>query len=551
MTDPIFQKAHQNLEQVLSTGGKTYIDEALINQVTDRLKYDSALLRPGSDTEMAIISRLLPPSIQVLKLSATTHIEDLESIVELIEALLSKKQFEEVTQLISLADIIEGIQSVNVPSLQKVAAKQASKASPPDILASTGLIEALLQQLSNAKNKHPSAIESCLIQLATSGELIIRRIFTGDCLQILKDMHNSNDAVLIGRLLELVKGVILSPEMSKYIYDEINIRKEIIGLLRYTNPDIWNPSNHEKWDVFLIGIIVQTLRDIFGSEECPTKLLISTAKSLESAKEQSLDTDLGLFSELDKVANLFSMINIHSDIRYFVASDILSLFKALTTIEGNNSPFAKKNDKHHRREDDSTSEERYTLKIQIFKKLDEKYQLIKGACDSNDAPDLDTVASDTIQVLTHIGPKYLLDEHKDIIRKVELNSKNIPVFCNLVHDEECFKYLELTQTQIVNGLVNYFDQILLVSHIIQTPYGLNLVLKSWPQVMNQIIVAPRNEVREPNSFEIRREVLKNLTDLEPYALGTWYGSVREAYRETIFGPGYYKAPSVAVANQSE
>lgn len=550
MTDQIFQKAQQNIEEVISTNGKTEIDERLINQVTDRLKIDASLLRPGSDTEMAIISKLLPPSIQVLKLSATTPIENLESIVELIEALLSKKTFEQVTQLISLADIIEGIESVNVPSLQKVAAKQASKASPPDIIANTSLIEALLRQLSNTQNKQPSAIESCLVQLATSGELIIRRLFTGNCLQILKDMHDSNDAILIGRLLELVKGILLSPKIAKYVYEEIAIRKEIIGMLKYPITAIWNPNNHETWDVFLIGIIVQSLRDIFGSDKCPTKLLIATAHSSESLTEQPSNADLSLFSELDKIANLFSMINFHSDIRYFLASDILSLFRALTTIDGNNSPFAKKGDKNHKAEDGTTNEERYALKVQIFKTLDEKYQLVKKACNPSNASDPATAASDTLQMLTHIGPKYLLTEHKDIIKRVEFNSKNIPVFCNLVHDEECCKYLELTQNQIVNGLVDYFDKILLVSHIIQTPYGLNLVLKSWPQVMNQIIIAPKNEVREANSFEVRREVLKNLTDLDPYTLGTWYGSVREAYREVIFGPGYYKAPSVAVASQS-
>lgn len=162
--DAIITKTKENIEAVISSNGESHLDTQLLESMISKLKYDSSLFvnpSTGGSSDSVIIT-LLPPSINALKLSAITPLPYLDVLVDLVEALLSRKSLAEVLVYISAEDLLAGVKSSQVPSLQAVAIEQISKAEPNDLEKIPQFITALVEQLADRANERTQPIESCL-----------------------------------------------------------------------------------------------------------------------------------------------------------------------------------------------------------------------------------------------------------------------------------------------------------------------------------------------------------------------------------------------------
>lgn len=465
MTTNLIEKTKSSLEAVISGDD---LDVNIVNSMTDKLRFDASVLAAGDGVVLA----LLPPAIGVLKYSATEHVDGLDGVVELIEALLSRKSFTEVLTLIPLDDLLTAAATVLVPSLQVVAIQQLSKVSTEDLIQHKEILQTLVEQLADPETKSIKAFESCLVKLA-QGEAGLRQLESGNTYAVLKKMHNSNNSVLIGRVLEVAKGLVAIDPVA-----------EFTSLIQF-DPEIFNPAH---WDVLLVSTIITYYREILSNS--------NVVRALEN--------------ELYTIAYVYSKRSEEPEVRMFLQSDIVGLFGTLS--------------RHYPEE---------------FHAIDAKYKIVEDSL---------TDQEDRVRVLTMLGPKYLLQYHKSALKTIKYDAKDVSALRNLLSDQESFEFMAPTQAQILQ-LNEYDDKMFILSGVLKTEAGLHALLSTWPGVMNEI-VHPTSAVSNPQSLDLRREVLEILVDAKPSDLGVWYGPVREAYRELIFGKNSGNAPQVAIAHKS-
>lgn len=563
--EELIAKAKLNLEKILYTNGFEKIDKATIGLMMDKLKYDKSLFFDSQQNEPSntVIFELLPPAINVLKFSGITPLENLDVVVDLIEALLVPKSFAEVLEFIPLYDLVMGIESKQVPSLQAVSVKQVAKALPSDLKKHSDLIPLLLNQLADLETTRPQTFETCFQTLIAStsndhtedATLVIAQLFSGVPLATLHKMHDSGDAILIGRLLELLKNVVLLPPSPSLAStnDNINQAKKIaIRLLKFP-VSLFDP---ESWDGLLVGEIIQFYRTILESPNRPN------AKDL-------LDFKTGLGEELEMIANVFSLRDDYIEVRLLVFSDIVGIFGALTRSRDNIlstpsvTPESMSKSSSASSATSATSatsakslsqqqleNENSQIETEFFKKLDIKFDIVETASNSFDIEG----GEDRRQIMAMISPYYLLKYHRGAVESLEFHQSEIAGLRNVLSCDPGFEYLAPSQSNLMNDLVSYEDRMFVLGGIIKSPKGCAKLLSEWPQVMNNII-HPDYTVSEQDALERRREVLEALLDITPKtALGVWYQGLKDAYRDATFGQeygsGHSADPRVALANRT-
>lgn len=455
----------------------TDLDVQLITTMTDQLRLDkSFFVDDNNQPSHAVIIALLPPSIAILK-SSTESSEDLEPIIELIEAVLSPLSFEEVLTFISIDDLVSGLDS-GISPLQIICIKQIAKAQPPDLVANTPLVDKLLEIFADPKTRSTQAVHDALIKLASKGQLILKRMFSASSSSVLHQMHDSDNAVLQARLMALLESIlVLNWDVP-------------VSLIQF--PVLIFSPESPSWDVLQTITVIQFYRTI-----------------IEHVHPRDLVKDVR--DQIFAIAALFAKRNSFSDVRSFLLTEIFLLFREISRQE-----------------------------YELFKELDEQYQIVSSVL-------MGTDSDDRISLLSYINPRYLLESSPvHAIDYVQFKASEIPILLNLFSYEPTFNRIDPDQSRLLS--LAYPNLLQLLIGLAQTPFGLKKLLSEWPQVMHAVI--SRNNIRVPEIFNLRRELLEILIDKPEPTLGVWYSGLKTAYQEIIFGPGYGQEAQAIVADGS-
>lgn len=469
----IVEECQTHLANVLATGAG--LDVQLLNRMTDQLRLDkSYFFTENDEPSNDVILALLPSAIGILKTSSASA-EDLVPVIELIEALLAPRSFDEVLGFISIDDLVSGLES-GISPLQTICIKQISKAQPPDLIANTPLIDQLLQIFANPSSTTTQVVQDALVKLANKGQLVIKRIFSESTSSVLYQMHESNNAILQARLMSLLENILA-------------LNWEVPTKLIQSPLEVFDPESSD-WDILHTLSTVQFYRTIV--ENPYPKTLINDIKE-----------------QIEAIVKLFAKRNEYGDVRMFLLTEIFLLFRNLSRKE-----------------------------YDFFADLDGKYKLVEGVlADSN--------VDERISLLTFVNPKYLL-QYPSAIESVRFKSADIPILRNLCTYEPTFKKLDPDQAKLMT--LSYQDLLLLLLVIVKTPFGLTKLLSEWPQVMTSVV--SKENIRVPEVFNLRRELLEILMHKPASTLGVWYGGVKVAYGEVVFGPGYGQDAQVTLADKS-
>lgn len=515
MSTNLITKTKENLESVLESNGSKELNGQLLESMASKLKYDASLFldpETGNPSDI-VITTLLPLSIDVLKLSAIHPLTRLDTLVELVAALLAPKSLSQVLNYISANDLLTAVESVQVPALQSVAIQQISKANSSDLAKNPEFVVALVTQLAD-KNVESSSqsIESCLKKVInTIGPDVSKYLFAGKAFEILNQMWNSNNAILIGRLMEVAKDVVLldtveSSSSSSSSYD--TAKTQVLEFFKFPS----STFNPEKWDSLFVASIIQMYRQIFASPNRPPSTIL-------------LDSQKGLSTQLQALGTLFQNRKdlLYIEVRTLLLSDIVGTFAALS------------------RSDDKQI-------VDFFRQLDTKYEIMASVTDENQR-DAETEAEKRL-LLTMLSPAYLMEYYPYVLKALKFNASNVSALRNLLSYSPSFEFIAPQQSDFINGLYDYNDKMFVLGGILINSVATHTLLKDWPQVMN-LIIDPEFPVTSPDAVTLRRNVLEKLVDLPANELGMWYGGVKEAYREMVFGrPVVGDGPGVAVAQKT-
>lgn len=504
----IITKTKENLERVLTSNGSQELEANLLETLTSKLKYDASLFvnQTTGESSDAVIVTLLPISINVLKLSAITPLQRLGTLVELVGALLASKSLSQVLTFISPEDLLTAVKSSQVPPLQRVAIEQISKATTSEISNTPEFITAIVEQLASKENETTQPIELCLEKIITNldGDTF-KYLLSGKPLEIFNKMWKSNDATLVGRLMEVMKYIVLlKPSKEDSQLEAAKTR----ALEFFQFPS--NTFDPEKWDGLFVATIFQMYRQIFASPYHPPPSVL-------------LDSKVGLSTQLEVLGKLFHKRNdlTYIEVRTLLLSDIVGTFAAL-------------------------SRSKYETIIEFFNYLDKQYQIVESVENTQLNPD---EKNERQLLLTMISPSYLLKYYPKTLKSIHFNAGNVSALRNVLSYGPSFEFIDPQQSDFMDGLVDYNDKMFVLSGILQSKEGKTKLLNDWSQVMNMVI-DPEFAVTAPEAVELRRNVLEILVDMLPHDLGLWYGGVKEAYRELIFGRPVADGPSVAVAQKT-
>lgn len=454
------------------------LDIQLVNRMTDQLRLDKSLFYDeNNEPSNEVIISLLPISIGLLKSPGDNSSEDLEPVIELIEALLAPKSFDEVLSFISIDDLAAGLES-GISPLQTICIKQIAKAQPPDLVANTPLIDKLLDIFADPNSRCTQAVHDALVKLANKGELVIKRIFSESSSSMLRQIHDSDNAVLQGRLMSLLESILA-------------LNWSVPSTLLQFPLSIYNP-NSPTWDILQTLTTIQFYRTI-----------------IENAHPKTLMKDIS--QQINAITGLFAMRNEVDDVQSFLLTEIFLLFRELSHQEP-----------------------------ALFGELDQQYNIVSSVMGDSQHP------NDRISLLTFVSPKYLLEAHPDVIDSIKFKSAEIPIIRNMLSYQQPFLKLGPDQSRLM--ALSYSDLLLVLLVVAKTNFGLATLLHDWPQVMNSII--SKENIRQPEIFNLRRELLEILVSKQASTLGVWYGGIKEAYREVILGAGYNQEAQAIVTDRA-
>lgn len=284
-------------------------------------------------------------------------------------------------------------------------------------------------------------------------------------------------------------NAILQARLMSLLESILALKWEVPAKLVQFSTDVFDPMS-PNWDVLQVLATIQFYRNVVDTQ--PSRSL------LESIEAQ-----------LKAIATLFLHRGEHSDVGMFLSTEIFLLFKSLSIHD-----------------------------YELFARLDQELKIVKNVLEAGSR-------EERISLLTFLNPKYLL-QYPAAIESVQFKSADITILRNLSTYEPTFQKAGFDQTKLLSLSVT--DMLHLLVVIVKTPFGLQKLLSDWPQVMNQLI--SKEDIRNPEVFNLRREVLEVLSHKPASDLGVWYNGVKQAYGEVVFGPGYGQEAQVAIADET-
>lgn len=205
--DEVISQAKRHLDEIVQ--GIVSLDLVVINRATSKLNLDTSIELHS----VATVQALLPQLIYILQNPTVLKTNDDQDgytpIINLLQALLLQKSFEETLQFIPQDALLQGLTSGNEP-LQKACILQISKAEPSDLVASTPLIEAIASVFADSSSSSAIACTAIdgIVKLS-QGKLVCRRLFSGECLKVLNSCKtNDKNGIKQSRLMSLIEQIL-------------------------------------------------------------------------------------------------------------------------------------------------------------------------------------------------------------------------------------------------------------------------------------------------------------------------------------------------------
>ncbi|KAH3672108.1 hypothetical protein WICPIJ_010152 [Wickerhamomyces pijperi] len=432
------------ISQLLKAINETPLDDldSLIDEIISLITLDHSLFQNTEEQEY--FNHLFLTVVAILKQSGALDEDETtleyDKITELLDVMISISTYEQILNLISFDTLLQALDS-QIPELQVLAMKILSKASPPDILANTPVINKLIFLLVNVSNVRVTNEIEISLDVLLRGELIIRRLLSQENLQVIDDAFQSaegNNAVIVSRMLNLVLLLLEHTKTRDEIEDSVTpLLNKLI------------PTTAEDMDemqlINLLQFYVDALSLIDGS-------LTDKAWLLDMFKPYIVSLISVYKSDLDKfdfiegsIAELYSKISMVSlEFLSQLDSQFIHIGKAPTSLLLSSISPAYLSAHHPT----LLSKLRITLNaIPVYRNLirdNACFQLIKPSLNSKDILKqsyLEYIA--IVESLSRYQPVFLLTELPQVMTKL-LDGE-------AVTEEECFELRKRTLMNL-NGL---------------------------------------------------------------------------------------------------
>lgn len=126
-------------------------------------------------------------------------------------------------------------------------------------------------------------------------------------------------------------------------------------------------------------------------------------------------------------------------------------------------------------------------------------------------------------LLSFLDPEYLYEYHPEIIKtKGYFTTSEITILRNLMGNEKCFELLK--KNMIAEDFLSmpYLEQMVVLQKMSQYKHSASFLLMHLPKVMSNLISKDQSEITEPETAELRLEVIENLLSCGVDELHVWY-----------------------------
>lgn len=388
---------------------------------------------------------------------------DYNALMALLSTLILKYPFEKLLVLFSVEDLERALMAP-VERLNVMACLVVASSSPKGLFASTAMIDMILGKYfdTNSGIELINSIEMVFTRLA-SDELIRRRILKNNLPLILSVKHKTRDELIATRLLELLKICFEHIDVSEF------------------NEDLFIVSGKDIIESISLNVLLFiNICNYYGNLFETTRFLtVGTLKNQWRLKH--LQKIIPVFGEL------FQDLDAYPEVEQFGLSYLFKVLKQISFLD----------DKSY------------------FSELDKNYIKISN---SNKY---------IVDLLSFVDPEYLYEYHTDIIKtRGHVAPSEITILRNLISNEKCFEMIKKNINAEDFLLMPYLEQMVVLQKMSQYKYSSSFLLMNLPKVMSNLISKDQTEITEPETAELRLEVIENLLASEVDELNVWYEPLR-------------------------
>ncbi|SCV02693.1 LAME_0H04236g1_1 [Lachancea meyersii CBS 8951] len=397
---------------------------------------------------------------------------DYDLVIDVLEQVISRMPFDQIIEQFSLEDLSSSIESY-VPKLVKLACKVIQRSEPKGLFAGSGLVDLLLSRLFNSETDVGSVteIENVFRQLS-SDKLIRRRILSHNSKHLIH-VKAGFDPICLARLVELLQVMVPFLDCS-----ELNEK-----LLIFSEEEIVKSINT---DIFLFIAITNYY----------IGLLESTRSKLEYDRSSAWLVTHILDVTISTYGKLYSTAEELSEVRTYGKQCIFGLFKQISLLEDQ----------------------------EPFKRLDHQYLHLT---ESN--PEFS-------EFQKFINPLFLISEKRSIVlENLKIRPSHLATLRNLISNERSFDAIKekLVSDQLLS--MPYYEQMVLLQKMSSYDYSALFLINNLSKVMSDLLDDKAGRITEPETVELRRQVLVNLLRLGDEALNVWNEPLKNSYRSFTLG----------------
>ncbi|KAL3234826.1 DNA mismatch repair protein HSM3 [Nakaseomyces bracarensis] len=388
---------------------------------------------------------------------------DYGALMTLLSALIMKYPFERLIELFTVSDL-EGALLAPIERLNGMACLIIANSDPKGLFASTEMIDILLGKYFDPKSgiELINNIELVFNRLATD-ELIRRRVLKNNLPLLLRVKNKTKDVLIATRLLELLK----------ICFEYITFSEFNENLFIVSGTDI-----KESIDVNIL-LFINICTYYCNLFETTRFLTVGNLKNQWRLKH--LQKIIPIFGEL------YRDINMYPDVQQYGLSYLFKVLKQISFLD----------DKSY------------------FNDLDKNYIKISNTNEY------------LLDLLSFVDPGYLYQYHANIVKtKGHVSPSEITILRNLMSNEDCFDLIKKNISAEDFLVMPYLEQMVVLQKMSQYRYSASFLLMHLPKVMSSLISKEQTEITEPETAQLRIEVIENLLTSEVEELNVWYEPLR-------------------------
>lgn len=440
----------------------------LINKCSLQLSILTNLSSQTKEVLLSIKKLLLLDNIPIQNKNDSTSGIDYEMLLEFLNNLIKLVHFEDILKTFSLEDIEMALKS-DIPPLVQSACLIVALSYPKGIFASTIIFDILLDIYfkEDTQIEIINAIDKIWESLL-SDQLVRDNILKNNYL-LLDIIKKQLDSIPMSRLLNLLNGL-LSHFKTK---SDFNAELFIVSL-----NDMWKIIDK---DILLFLHVVKYYTEWF-----------SFINSIEITIEPR--DKLWLLSYLKPIilwmGEIFDKREENPEIMAFAQFPLFKFFQNVSMLHD----------------------------LTIFQQLDKDYIHISMENEYLD------------DYLSFVNPEYLFGNYKSIIEDyIIVSPSRLPIIRNLISNPETFNLIknELNSDAILS--MPYPEQMVLLQKISQYDYAVKYLVYYLPKVMTNLIDNGDNHIKEPETIQLRTEIIDKLMGFSQEDLNIWYLSLKDEY----------------------